>query len=502
MLHCTEFTLPRPYLSGRRHPRVAKPAWVFSPVMEEEMKLREEAAERERNLEKDEQRHEGNSLKKVWVPESRSRTDQQSSASEQQATNPTRPATEDPAPHLLNDGDPRLFSNKSRDKCETVNEQSTRNGSGDSSVDDEDEDDSTTLPGVRSCATDSSADDLEDDNNGREEGERSGDDSVSPGADKDFPPLATIRDGVLPHPTEPAASRKMHGQWEIPLSFHPHNNPTGTLASRPTAPVQAPVQGKAETPQANSKTVAAALTQQESYDLLADFPALQPPRRPLALGVLHNGNPNTTDARGKRGLIHRPNHRHETGATHQRKMENVPREVSSICAGDQKSVLDLQTLTGGQWNSPIISCEELKANNQPPPRVAGADGAGVNARSWACAAKAGMKQAAAPQEKARPCSFQQIVTINRAKAAPQNYTYKVAPPLIIHYAYREANPLVTGLCCGPQPCNPNQFVRPGYPPTHQHFGAQVHPANCPPRFAYPRFHLQQAGGNFPKHKHV
>lgn len=47
--------------------------------------------------------------------------------------------------------------------------------------------------------------------------------------------------------------------------------------------------------------------------------------------------------------------------------------------------------------------------------VAGTDGAGVDARSWACAAKAGMKQAAAPQEKARPCSFQQIVTINKAK---------------------------------------------------------------------------------------
>lgn len=47
--------------------------------------------------------------------------------------------------------------------------------------------------------------------------------------------------------------------------------------------------------------------------------------------------------------------------------------------------------------------------------VAGADGVGVSARSWANAAKAGMKQAAAPQEKARPATFQQIVTINKAK---------------------------------------------------------------------------------------
>lgn len=47
--------------------------------------------------------------------------------------------------------------------------------------------------------------------------------------------------------------------------------------------------------------------------------------------------------------------------------------------------------------------------------VAGADGVGLNARSWASTAKAGMKQADAPQEKARPCTFQQIVNINRAK---------------------------------------------------------------------------------------
>lgn len=47
--------------------------------------------------------------------------------------------------------------------------------------------------------------------------------------------------------------------------------------------------------------------------------------------------------------------------------------------------------------------------------VAGTDGVGVNARTWASAAKAGMKQAAAPQEKARPCAFQPTVAINTAK---------------------------------------------------------------------------------------
>lgn len=42
--------------------------------------------------------------------------------------------------------------------------------------------------------------------------------------------------------------------------------------------------------------------------------------------------------------------------------------------------------------------------------VAGTDGESVNARSWATAAKAGMKVAAAQQEKARPCTFQWIIT--------------------------------------------------------------------------------------------
>lgn len=43
--------------------------------------------------------------------------------------------------------------------------------------------------------------------------------------------------------------------------------------------------------------------------------------------------------------------------------------------------------------------------------VAGTDGVGVSARTWASAAKVGMNQAAAPQEKARPCAAQQTVTI-------------------------------------------------------------------------------------------
>lgn len=47
--------------------------------------------------------------------------------------------------------------------------------------------------------------------------------------------------------------------------------------------------------------------------------------------------------------------------------------------------------------------------------VAGADGVGGNARSWAIVAKAGMKQADAPQEKARPRTSPQINDTSRAK---------------------------------------------------------------------------------------
>lgn len=47
--------------------------------------------------------------------------------------------------------------------------------------------------------------------------------------------------------------------------------------------------------------------------------------------------------------------------------------------------------------------------------VSGADGTGGNARSRVNAAKTDMRQAAAPHEKARPCTFQHIVTINKVK---------------------------------------------------------------------------------------
>ncbi|KAI3358008.1 hypothetical protein L3Q82_003029 [Scortum barcoo] len=472
----TGFTLPCPYLSGHRHTHRAEPARALNPAMEEEMRQNEEQAKGKRNLEKDEEDKQScaakSSFKKSLVPQSGSRRERQRDEPEPQplVTNPASAATEDP--YQEDEKDHPLPFKLLRERS---------------------------LPGVRACATDSSDDDSPSDNNDCEEEAneipRSSDElssdsephSPSSSTETDFPPLSTIKASIQPCPTEPPASGKMHGQWEIPLSFHPHNIPTATLASGVTTPVQ----GKAEAPQANPRTNAApaAPAQQEAYDLLADFPALQPPKKPLVLGVLHDGNPKTKGAEGKSGLTHSQNHRQERGAPHQRRMENVPQEVSSICAGDQKSVLDLQKFGSTiHRNSPTISCEELKANNQPPPRVAGTDGVGLNARSWASAAKAGMRQTAAPQEKAKPCTSQQIVTINRGKAghsATQTPTYKATPS---HQA------AMTATCHGPRPRNPSQFVRTDYTPSHQQFGARAHRANCPPGFRCPRFPFQQARG--------
>lgn len=321
-----------------------------------------------------------NSLKKIWVTQSSSRGDKPSSAPEPQplAPNPVCSASEDHTPYLQKE-DPPLPSKPTRDTCESKDEQNRRS-SPDSNF--SDDDDFVTLLGVQTCATDSSDDGSASDNNDCEEersdiphsDELSSDskqDSPSSSAQKDFPPLSSIKAGMPPCPTEPPASGKMQGQWEIPLSFHPHDIPTAMLASGMTAHVQAPVQGKAEAPQANSKASPppAATTQQEAYDLLADFPALQPPKKPLASSVLRDGNPKTKVAEGKRGLIHSPNHCQESGASHQRRMENVPHGVSSICAGVQKPVLDLQTFgSSSQCNFPTISGEEQKANNQRPPK--------------------------------------------------------------------------------------------------------------------------------------
>lgn len=235
--------------------------------------------------------------------------------------------------------------------------------------------DAVTLPGVQTYITDSSGDTLVICNSDSEEAHNKiphDSKKESPSSSKeDFPPISTIKAGILPCPTEPPVSGKMQGQWEIPLSFHPHDIPAASLASGVTAHAQAPIQGKAEAPQANSKTSAppAAMMQQEAYDLLADFPALQPPKNPSALGAWRDGNPKNRDVGEGKGFVNPTSRRQERKATHQRRMKNVPRDVSSICAGDQKSVLDPQTLgRTSKCKAPPIGCKDPKANNQPPPR--------------------------------------------------------------------------------------------------------------------------------------
>lgn len=317
---------------------------------------------------------------RIVVTKSNSTKAEQSSAPQPRslAQNPVCSAPEDHSQFLPKTEDPPLLSKLPEDTCESEIEKSQRSGSDSSSSD---YDNVVTLPRLRNCATDSSDDDsLSDDDDCQEEvneipdsDELSSDskqDSPCSSPENAFPPLSPIKVGILPCPMEPPASGKMHGQWEIPLSFHPHDIPTDTLASGATAQAQAPVQDKAEETRANSKTDAppAGHMQHISFDLLADFPALKPPEKPLALGVVRGGIPEANGAEGKRGHTLSPNHCQEDGASHQRRMENVPHEVSSICAVDQKSVLDLQKFgSTNQRKSPTISCGEVKANNPPPP---------------------------------------------------------------------------------------------------------------------------------------
>ncbi|XP_068432016.1 uncharacterized protein [Clinocottus analis] len=500
----TAFTLPCPYLSGHRHPHVAKPAQELTPVMEEEMKRNEEAKgetilSRQEEDGGDKQSSVANSVKKIWLPQSSSIVDNQPAA-----TNPVCSAAED---HTLRPGDeedPQMAPCKSED-VKNTSSSSDSNSSNDDT-------DSLTLPGVRNCGTDDSDGYSESENSDcDEEGNATlhsldeltydrKQSSPSSWTETDIPPLPTIQAGILPLPTGPPASGKMHCQWEMPLSFCPRDIPTATLANGAAAHVQAPVQRflwKAKAPQANSRNntpagAAAAPAQQEAYDLLADFPALQPSKKPLALGVFRDRNPKTRGAKGKGGHTRSQNQCQESTASHQRRMENVPHKVSSICAGDHKYVLDLQRL--GQGISPTISCGEPKAENQLPPRVAATDGVDANGRSWASAAKTGMKQAAAPQEKARPYALQQIVTINQAKAR-----YSAAPnfPKVIP-CYWAATPMWQR----PQPCYQNLFIQPGYPPTHQHFGVQANAVNCHQVVGFPSFPFQQARGQRFKHCHM
>lgn len=184
-----------------------------------------------------------------------------------------------------------------------------------------------------------------------------------------FPTLSSIKAGRPPRPTECPASGKMQGQWEISLSVHPHDFPTTTLAVEMAAHAQAPVQAKEEAPRANlgASPSPAVPPQHEAYDLMADFPALKPPKRERLLNAMRDGNTKTRPGDGRRGIFYMPNHYHHK-PSYQRRIQSVPREVSSICAGVQKISLDLQPFgSSGQLHSRSIGREELRANNHPPP---------------------------------------------------------------------------------------------------------------------------------------
>lgn len=305
-----------------------------------------------------------NTLNEFWVTQSSSRRADPSSAPQPQPLT-SHPVGEDHNPYQQEKEDPPHPSQQTRVTCKGRDEHN-RGSSPDSNSNNDDN--STAPPAVRTHATDNGS---ASDNNDCEDALRFDSKQDSPSSrTQDSTLLSSIRPGMPPCSMKPPAWGKMRGQWEIPLSFHPHDIPTATLASGVTAHAQAPVQCKAEAPQANWKVSPrpAAPMQQEAYDLLADFPALQPPKNPLALSGWWDGNPKTKVAEGNRGLIHSPNHCQETGASHQRRMEYVPHEVSSICAGVQKPVLDLQPFGSiSRCNSPTISCEEQQANNQRPP---------------------------------------------------------------------------------------------------------------------------------------
>lgn len=139
-----------------------------------------------------------------------------------------------------------------------------------------------------------------------------------------------------------------------------------TQSNGTSAPMQARIQEKAV--QTNPKTDTLPVWQQ-AYDLLGDFPALQAPENPFVLDEFLHGTPKTKAAEVKRGLTYSKKYCQDSGVPHERRVENLPREVPSICLGDQKSALKLQTFgLVSQHNSLPVICEKTKARNQLPPR--------------------------------------------------------------------------------------------------------------------------------------
>ncbi|KAM9737219.1 uncharacterized protein ACNS7B_012970 [Menidia menidia] len=449
----TASTVLRPYNSDPRHPPFAKSAKEASLAMELEVKINKDEAENRRKsvrgkLVTDKERLIKHSLKKTVVLQSNMR-DNESSGVQSSPPPPefTRQSCED----------------KVDAKSVSVSSLSTDDGL-------------VSLPGVQNRATDSSSASSVSDTNEENKIPHSSYDSKTVSEKDsqiskvgDLPQPLQNSAGTPLCPTEPLALGKVRGMSEVPHIFHPNDTLADTLARATSTLVQTPIQ--IEAPQTHSKPDASPMWQQ-AYDLLADFPALQPPEKPLALNELRHGNPKTKTVEVKRGLTHSPNHCQDSGVSRERRVENVPHEVSSICSGDQKPAQSLQTFGSvRQCNSPTISCEKTKASNQPRPEVAGTDGVGVNARSWASAAKAGMRQAAALQEKARPRIFKEIVTATRTKA--QMLANKVA---ISHHGANVKRP---ALCRNHQPPNPNLSDRPKYHSAKQGFGSQGHQSSCP-----------------------
>lgn len=182
-----------------------------------------------------------------------------------------------------------------------------------------------------------------------------------------FPTLSSIMAGRPPRPTECPASGKVQGQWQISLSVHQHDFPSTTLAAEMAAHAQAPIQGKEEASWANLQVSPslAVSTQPVAYDLMADFPALRPPKKERLLSVVREGKMRPVD--GRWGIFYTSNHYHHE-PSYQRRVQSVPREVSSICAGVRKISLDLQPLSSSdQFHPRSIGREEQRANNHAPP---------------------------------------------------------------------------------------------------------------------------------------
>ncbi|KAK2830173.1 hypothetical protein Q5P01_018104 [Channa striata] len=144
----------------------------------------------------------------------------------------------------------------------------------------------------------------------------------------------------------------------------------------------------------------------EPCDLLADHSALQPPKRPLVWAQVYDWNSK------------------ETRVSQQRRMENVPHKVSSICSGAKNSRMQL--------HNPCRLSVHIA--------VAVTDGMSGNARSSACVARAGTEQAAALKKKARPCILERTVA-NTAKDLLYSFIF-----VICNYSESKADLLCLNLC--------------------------------------------------------